>query len=903
MSTTKNAQSTGSLTLNYLDAHKPKIESEKNLWVGPNREVYVRSIFLIDEIISGKVSTTENASRKKLIFTPDTDACNIVAYLGDRGSGKTSGILSFLNWLGQSNRVDSIIAQKSLFDERDYQNLFNSKTSSSASEFVLIPPIDPSTFEDKERIIEVVIANMFQIFRNKIAGNSDNERRAEDYAELVTAFQKVHLALSVLRDGGNNLLRPGDYSESALENLEKLAIGAELKQKFSKLVDEFLKFIGNSKSTTDKQNSYLVITIDDADVHPNEPLLMLEDIRKYLRVPNLIIFMGVRFEQLLANVEKHYLNEYEIQLKNNDLFETPKEMTIKYLEKFLPINNRVVMPFNCLENIVSKQSAHYIDKKSQVHEADTIEQLVLNLTTNKTGILFNSFIYHDIHPLVPLSLRELHDYLNELSDYNDPKSSSDLRKNAERFLNYITNTWTPSYLPASFVRFVNDVNEIDSRFLHHLIVTKLWAVISNQVNLSNESKLDTIDTAHLQNLGPVAISQIFSRYHNYKNITLGDTIGILKLVRDYFDNKNINRLLFAIRTIVSIRILLDKISDKNLCSEYYGVAFSPELIKFFEPDGQADRYTSFDIENYDLILSDFFKEMEDAQSTSENIDAFLELNKYLIFSAKQPPSLIYERSVNEGLYDKKPSFFNQKQINTHYAHFSLLHYDNFSGNPKQNIERLNQIWKELKINEQDILKKNGISKNLLPVFSLEETENVIIEAVEELRRKRFEGEYKLMQRILSFQTVVITASNKCLSKISNEIVRNVLSEVIIDKKAIASDTQFKYINQVKPYTPTSTRSQNGDLRRTLSEFLQIFQTYLTSRHRDITYINTFHRFLEQISVLDTDAETKSSLSNSIEQILTSFKYQPRGGLKNMTANQRRRYANETINLINKYLKQ
>lgn len=65
-----------------------------------------------------------------------------------------------------------------------------------------------------------------------------------------------------------------------------------------------MKYIGDP-------DGKLIIMIDDIDLHTNQATVMVEQIRKYLVQPNVIILLAIKLDQLAMLKRQQYTIEYK----------------------------------------------------------------------------------------------------------------------------------------------------------------------------------------------------------------------------------------------------------------------------------------------------------------------------------------------------------------------------------------------------------------------------------------------------------------------------------------------------------------------------------------------------------------------------------------------------------------
>ena len=75
-----------------------------------------------------------------------------------------------------------------------------------------------------------------------------------------------------------------------------------------------MKFIG-------KPDGKLIIMIEDIDLHTNQATFMVEQIRKYLVQPNVVILLAIKLDQLAMLKRQQYTNEYKVLLEKGKVSE------------------------------------------------------------------------------------------------------------------------------------------------------------------------------------------------------------------------------------------------------------------------------------------------------------------------------------------------------------------------------------------------------------------------------------------------------------------------------------------------------------------------------------------------------------------------------------------------------
>jgi|GEM_PF-6610658 len=339
---------------------------------------------------------------------------NVIAFIGERGKGKSSTMISFMQGLSEIRDGNP----NNPFFDKFYKDSGNRKANYN---FVDLDVIDPSLFRGKESLFEIVLAKMFSKFKEGLDSNGANSQSHitdEDRRELVKHFQNVFENLKYTT--GN--LKEDLYKQEALDALIKLSTSGNLRESFQKLIKCYLRVLGQHNV-----DNFLVIAIDDFDLKIDGVYDMLEDVRQFLITQQVVVLIACKMEQMWEAVYNHihkHLYRSDSRLGNQTEF---SNKTNKYIDKIF-ISNRMIP----IEDTILKG-----DKK--IHNIKFNGKLLLNRTTEEefsigqilafhisTKLNFHFELNSDIdNPLLPKTLRELHSFI--------------LIATEEDFFNYILN--------------------------------------------------------------------------------------------------------------------------------------------------------------------------------------------------------------------------------------------------------------------------------------------------------------------------------------------------------------------------------------------------------------------------------------------------------------------------------
>ena len=442
-------------------------------------DIYDRAFSLINEITNPPKQDGDTNSNKTEY---NRERNNIIAFIGERGSGKTSCLKSVYYSLCNNNSKP--LSYKIL----ETKTTFNNQ----------LPIIDPSYFDEHSNIIEIVIAHMFKSFKDAV-NRSNHSLDGDNLAkkrELVKKFQEVKDALDCTKARDKRF-----NSNDSIEQLSKLASGSNLHDSMEELVDCYLNYF---KSENDNNSQMLVIAIDDLDVQTNHTYQMVEQIRKYLIIDKVLILMGVKLVQLSDLIKKKFVEDFKHEKRNNDndndndnnlkLTDQIDDMVARYLMKLLPLSHRLNLPSFSDMPEIELAIVSYVEGRNdnginantdndnkdiqatksnpeddQTDEIINLHETILALIYKKTGVMFYNIRYASL--IVPHNLRELLNMIAMLNNMGDEKK--DQSKNRIAFKHYFIESWCLDNLRPSEFRFVKLLNDCEPSTINQFIIESL----------------------------------------------------------------------------------------------------------------------------------------------------------------------------------------------------------------------------------------------------------------------------------------------------------------------------------------------------------------------------------------------------------------------------------------------
>lgn len=550
----------GTLAFIMGDEFRPCVEKLNEFKTSLFEEVYQKALTIADEYVHGEKGTDD-------LGVVNDNRNNIVAFIGERGSGKTSCMLSVAHaLLKERDKIKNFIPHSKLGDHL----------------FLSVDPIDPSFFDQHSNILDVVIAKMFKSFKRQAEdGRTDcqDARYIQKKRTLIECFQQV-------KENIDNMQGSAETSCDALDALVSMAAGVDLKQNIYELVESYLDFFTDRQS----QKATLLLLIDDIDLHTQHAYQMVEQIRKYLIHPNILILMAVKLDQLETVIRQHYINEFKALIEKKEVSEHfTEEMADRYTEKLIPLERRLYladMELYMTEKLIVYKNEREAETVSDKEPEGTVREVVLSKIFQKTRFLFynsggvTSYI-------VPRNLRELRNLIRLLEGMEDYKNGGEYAEyNKIIFKKYFFETW------------VNNNLDADGQHLFETLRSYTDVVKKNKLVITLLRKEYGNFIGNIQNIGGIQhgrlVSQQLSEYDRIiqeqnlvYNISLGDVLAILAVLEQQVVDLPSQKLFFAIRSYYSMMLyeyydeLTDslKVAPNSVGSSSSLSANSPEILK------------------------------------------------------------------------------------------------------------------------------------------------------------------------------------------------------------------------------------------------------------------------------------------------------------------------------------
>ena len=497
------------------------------------RDQYVQALRLTNAFVRDKESET----------------LKCVAFCGDRGEGKTSCMTTTQGIIEQVKEKSDAY---SYVDKIGCKDLANTKCS-------VVEVTDPSFFDDSHNILQITIGKLYNSYRRK------QEECKVDYGKknkLLETFSRVNASLLTLQKDDID-------SMNDLHRLAVLATGITLRDQIAELVKEYLNFMGAD---------ILIVPIDDIDLNIAYAYRMCEQIRKYLCVPQCVVFLSLKIEQLQYVVE----NAFAATIKNPNIgkasdsngfnFDEIAEMAKKYINKLVPVNSRVEMP---KAYSLAEVKLELPTSNGGIMTMESMKKGVLELIYNRTRYLFYNPA-DSISPIVPNNLRDLFNLIALLAAMEEIPDSRELTKkhaletNKNMFKLYLFTVWKKRFD-------IDTQNKLDSlvtfdygtsfnkeviailskRFEeqlkkdYHEQTEDDYQIEDTEANISaSKSESSKVDTTPQT----IMLKSICATDNFGYNVTAGDLFYLFSILECEVLSENDNALLFFLKSLYSIKL-------------------------------------------------------------------------------------------------------------------------------------------------------------------------------------------------------------------------------------------------------------------------------------------------------------------------------------------------------------
>ena len=488
---------------------------------------------------------------------------NRIIFTGQRGSGKTSALLS----LKQDLWLNGIVGE-------------HDKTS-----FYCLPTVDPSYFDGKNNILTTVLSSMFSNAKHTMKEYENHgEQKRNEYEALLKDFSKVYKALGQIELSENN-------QSYTIEKLNDISNASDVHSLMNILLKDFKIFLGDEKTK-------FILVIDDLDMNVACAADMMEQLRKFLSLNDMVILMSANIDQLHYEMCEHYSKAFVNTMndKEQSRFIEIEDMASRYLLKLFPTSRRINVEHPISQLLNADLAFPELDENGEVVRIDkngnvikdgkgivkykkkgNLQSTILSLIWEKTRLLFVPE-KNELHPIIPKNLRELVQFIDVLEDmgeveYNEHnlfKTIDDYRiceSNVSKFKEYFLKTWVPTNLSIEaeniFYSIPEKVDEINKYLINAINVVgsnNKKRLMSREVDLDiieKNAEGVRIDRDIYTMVSPndprfVKANKISDIFNQPSNYSYGDLLLMLDKYETYFESEHDRKFSNAIKIFYSI---------------------------------------------------------------------------------------------------------------------------------------------------------------------------------------------------------------------------------------------------------------------------------------------------------------------------------------------------------------
>lgn len=624
---------------------------------------------------------------------------NRILFAGQRGCGKTSVMRSLAEYLSKHKITINYDGDKDDVKVR----------------CCCLPMVDPSHFDNNNNILLTVITSMFSVAKGYMKEFGDKNDTA-DREDLLRQFETVFKSLDSIKS---------EITSYTLESLNRKSDAEDLRKKMNDLVAKYLKYIVGDKE------SRLVLLIDDIDMSVSYAPEMLEQLRKYLELDNLIILMSANLGQLSNEMREKYSSAFQYTLKdsNQALSIDVEDLATKYLLKLFPTSRRITIERHVsqlletdLEGVIKTSATDKNKPKGN------FQNVILSLIWSKTRLLFiPKDSENTLHPIIPTNLRDLAQFLDmltalpEVGCINNDNNKKESRlfaykkdydvceHNLHVFKNYVMRTWIPNHLSVEeelvFHNIPTDITEINKHLINsiNVIGTKHKTdLMSREVSLDmieRNAENINIDRDIYTMVSPndpkfVKANKISDIFNQPSNYSYGDLLLMIDKYETYFESEEHRKFTDAIKIYYSI-LLFETMFFKSQNVDYTfeenkvykiipiqrligGNVYYPNYFEIITDKNFNQKGPSFDAKRA------FYHKVKVGSDKGDKVG-----EKYPLFAVLYYGDIRPDRYEKDHIYDT--TFLNNADIDgVKYVTFDILSILNNMLNPCQTLSRLNE---------------------------------------------------------------------------------------------------------------------------------------------------------------------------------------------------------------------
>lgn len=476
--------------------------------------VYRQAAQITREIVEKNQEYHNNPKKGGNAYRNNEQIYNVISFVGERGSGKTSCMLSFAEYLKDYFRIKA---------KKDYYIGDNLA-------FIGVNAIDAGLLEDKEDIVDVVLAKLLGEFQK-----SEENARAVKHGDYDYQRREFNFCLQKVYASNRRRKEGKDFDENAsVHTLNEMAVSVNMRESIKDLIGKYISLIKEthfSDSISDK-NCFVVIPIDDIDMNITDGYKMLEQIRRYLMVPNVIVLLSYKYRQLNDICDLYYANKFSNLsrvLENGDREYRGRisELSRHYMAKVVPDGRRITLTTISDTERLTENLVYVVPVNGEKNDAHSLEETIMRKVARCFGIRSWTPV-SGMEIWETNNLRNVCNLYNELHVLKDPECTEIYGrvKREDRRRIYEDN----------YAWFFNYLNHKASMELPQAELGYVKRIMKQPLSHLNESILDELDE-YLNKETALSIIDGQDYYVYHRQTSLGTSLYLLSNYGDMDANK------------------------------------------------------------------------------------------------------------------------------------------------------------------------------------------------------------------------------------------------------------------------------------------------------------------------------------------------------------------------------
>ncbi len=301
-------------------------------------DVYERATRMVESIVGENrkkvLNRTESYKERQI------EIANAVSFIGRRGTGKTSALLSFREALSRYNG-------ENLPGHQNENIYFDDQANMKQVRFFCLDSIDTAIMEESEDVFILVLAGMLNQMEISASRNKEEKNKYERRS-IIMKMESIYDAFMSIK----GIRSEAQEEFSSYERLKNMTGSQRIREDFAMLVSDYLRCMLWDKYGRPNE-TYLVIALDDLDMANYQSMSergakqckksyeIMRSISKYLSVPGVIVLSAYNH----MNLHEQCVRVFDLAGRDgNDENSESDTLATQFMEKVFSPVYRLYMP-------------------------------------------------------------------------------------------------------------------------------------------------------------------------------------------------------------------------------------------------------------------------------------------------------------------------------------------------------------------------------------------------------------------------------------------------------------------------------------------------------------------------------------------------------------------------------